>query len=91
MLTVTVALISGIALGFLIRQKDYLLKYINVISMVFMFILLTVLGISLGTNQEIIRSFKDIGIYAVAISVFSIIGSTFMGLFVYRLFFKKNR
>jgi len=90
MLNVTIALIAGLGVGFLIRRRDFLLKYIDVVSIIFMFILLSVLGLSLGTNKEVIKNFKSVGMYAVAISITSIIGSSFAGFVVYRLFFKKS-
>ena len=55
MLNVTIALLAGLGVGFLIRRRDFLLKYIDVVSIIFMFILLSVLGLSLGTNKEVIK------------------------------------
>ena len=89
MLIITL-IITGIGIGYLLRKKEFLLKYIDPILIILMFALLTILGLNLGIDKKVINSFKDVGFYAVIIAISSILGSSFIGFLLYRVFFREE-
>ena len=54
------------------------------------YVLLFLLGISVGTNQEVIGNLGKIGYESVAIAVASIAGSVLISTFLFKLLFRKN-
>jgi len=51
------------------------------------YLLLFLLGISIGTNREIIRNFPSIGLKALILTVAGVLGSCLASLLIYRVYF----
>jgi len=73
MLTIIGLMLAGIAIGFLLRQKR--LKWINQVITVLIWLLLFLLGITVGSNKQIIDGLRNLGLEALFLSVAGIIGS----------------
>ena len=70
MLNLIVALLAGIALGYVLRKK----KRINITRITFGIILLLIfsLGFGLGSNDELLESLPKVGFNAVIILMFAV-------------------
>ncbi len=70
MLNLIVALLAGIALGYVLRKK----KRINITRITFGIILLLIfsLGFSLGSNDELLESLPKVGFNAAMILMFAV-------------------
>lgn len=80
----------GVGVGFLLRKINTL-QNINSSIQYTIYLLLFLLGFSIGTNKQIINNFGRLGMEAIIISVASTLGSICMAWIVFRLFFKKRK
>lgn len=79
MIMVIAIVMVGALIGFLVRRKRALLRWINILTNVAIYALLLLLGISVGSNRAIILNLGSIGIKALALSVAAIAGSIAVG------------
>jgi uncharacterized membrane protein YbjE (DUF340 family) len=75
MTIVLIVMLGGLFTGYLIRKKKILQKPINFSISIAIFLLLFLLGISVGGNEKIISGFLSLGTYALIVSIASITGS----------------
>lgn len=87
MLIIILLLILGGLCGFLLRRQEIIIKYVNILTNLVIWLLLLFLGISVGSNEKIIKNIKIIGLNAVIISVGAVIGSVIVSYVVYQLYF----
>lgn len=90
MLTVIFILIIGIAFGNFFKRKESFIKTVDKLLLWSIYLLLFLLGISVGSNQTIIQNFAEIGFKAIMLSLSGVAVSIFLSYFVYRFFWKKN-
>lgn len=90
MLTVVGIMTIGIVLGYLIRSKTFLVKLNDKFIMWAIYLLLFVLGITIGANEVIMKSLPTLGLKALAITIGGVVGSIVMGWFTYNFFFKNR-
>lgn len=90
MISIVLVLSGGILLGLLLVNKPVLHRINNQLFNWSVYLLLFLLGISVGTNKEIISNLHKIGYEAAAIALFSIAGSVFLSWLLFRLVFIKN-
>ena len=64
---------AGIGIGYLMRRQS--LPWINQAITVLIWLLLFLLGIEVGHNEQIIRSLPTLGMEAVAIALTCVLGS----------------
>ena len=83
MFTVIGIMFAGIALGYLLRKQS--LSWINRAIMALIWLLLFLLGIGVGKNEQIIRSLPTLGMEASIIAFVCVLGSclTAWGLWKY--------
>ena len=83
MFTVIGIMFGGIALGYLLRKQS--LSWINRAIMTLIWLLLFLLGIEVGQNEQIIRSLPTLGMEAFIIAIVCVLGSclTAWGLWKY--------
>ena len=83
MFTVIGIMFAGIALGYLLRKQS--LSWINRTIMALIWLLLFLLGIEVGKNEQIIRSLSTLGMEASIIAFVCVLGSclTAWGLWKY--------
>lgn len=90
MFVVISIMFGGIAVGYLSRRVELLQKIGKPISYT-IFLLLFLLGITVGSNREIISNLSSLGGQALAISVSATLGSLIASWVVYHFFFKERR
>lgn len=90
MLSIFFFILSGVAVGYLSRNKTQL-KHVGSVINVIIIILLFFLGIAVGANKQIIESFASIGFDAFAIALATTLGSVLCAWFVFHRFFKNKK
>lgn len=91
MITVLLIMLAGIATGFLLRQKPMVLKISGKLTSIAIYILLFLLGISVGLNKTILNHFDRIGFQAFLITLGAISGSVAVLWIVYRFLFNDTQ
>jgi uncharacterized membrane protein YbjE (DUF340 family) len=89
MLAIIIILASGLLLGRLLR-KTSIPKNIGFVVNLTLMLLLFSLGISVGSNDEVLKNFPIIGMDALILSLAAILGSILCGKFVYNKFFRNK-
>ncbi|HUX55454.1 MAG TPA: LysO family transporter [Bacteroidales bacterium] len=90
MLTVIIIMTSGILAGYLFRNHQWISKPVGIIITWAIYLLLFLLGITVGTNEIIISNLDAIGFNALLITIGAVTGSVAVSWFTYTLFFRKN-
>lgn len=68
-------LAAGVAMGLLLRKRPRVLKGASKATTVAVWLLLLVMGIAVGSDPQVIRSFHELALQAGVISLASIAGS----------------
>lgn len=79
-------MLCGVALGYKLRHKRF--KFVSSAIMGFIFLLLFFLGVSVGSNAEIMDNLATIGTDALIITLGAVTGSCLAALAIYKFFFK---
>lgn len=87
MLKIVCIMLGGVLAGFLLRKKK--LGWVSQFIMIAIWILLFLLGIAVGHNEEILNNLDTIGWQALVLSIGAVLGSVLLAGVVYRFFFKK--
>lgn len=90
MITVLLLMTIGIILGWLLHKKIKILKITSELTNWAIYLLLFLLGISVGTNEKILNNFGEIGLQSILITIFAVTGSILTSWLTYILFFKKQ-
>lgn len=90
MIEVIVFLTLGIVLGYFVRKKPRFLSASNRLVSMSIYALLFLLGVALGTNNDVLAQLPRLGGYAFILATLSIIGSVILADFLYRKLFKKT-
>ena len=90
MISILVVLSAGIFVGFLLVGRPIWHKRNNNLMTLAIYVMLFLLGISVGTNREVISNLAKIGYESLAIAVASIAGSVLISTILFKLLFKKN-
>ncbi len=77
-------------LGFLLRQRKKLISANERLITYAIYLLLFLMGVSIGSNQQIMGSLSSLGITALVVSVGAVVGSILLGFLVSKLFFKSK-
>lgn len=80
---------AGMLLGFLLRKQR--LSWIHKAITVFIWLLLFLLGIDVGSNQEIINGLHTIGLEAVILTLAAVLGSVTAAWTLWYMVYKRNR
>ena len=90
MITVLALMTAGIFIGWLFQNKKKFLKINSELTNWAIYLLLFLLGVSVGTNEKILNNFDKIGLQAISITIFAVIGSIMVSWITYIMFFKKD-
>lgn len=90
MINILMVLSAGILIGLLIVKRPKLHQLNNTLLNWAIYLLLFLLGISVGTNKEVIQNIGIIGYQAVAIAFASIAGSVFLSFLLFKFLFKQD-
>lgn len=80
---------GGIGIGYLLRKIAFLQKLNTSISIT-IYLLLFLLGISVGNNDTIMNNLGTLGLEAFLIALAATLGSVIAAWVVYRFFFRKK-
>lgn len=90
MIGVLITMIAGIITGVFIHRKDHLIKINDRLITIAIYVLLFLLGISVGLNKTIVQNIGTLGIQALIITAGAVLGSVLISWVVYRFFFKEK-
>jgi uncharacterized membrane protein YbjE (DUF340 family) len=82
MFIVIAMMFSGIAFGYLMRRHRF--THISKIIISFIWILLFVLGVEVGSNPNVMNSLHNIGVEALFIAGMSILGSAVAAMLLWK-------
>lgn len=81
-------MISGIIAGVFVHQKQKLIKLNDWLISLAIYLLLFLLGISVGLNKTIIQNIGTLGFQALMITLGAIAGSVLMSWLIWQIFFR---
>lgn len=90
MITVLVLMSVGMVIGWFLHSKKKLIKLNESLTSWAIYLLLFLLGLSVGTNEKILQNFETIGFQAIIITIFAVAGSILTAWLTYIIFFKKD-
>ena len=73
MFIVILFMMAGILTGFIFRKKKF--RFINAIILTLIWLLLFLLGVEVGFNEQVITQFPKLGFEALLIATFATLGS----------------
>ena len=88
MFTIIGLMLTGILLGYLLRKRD--LKKIHQILTLLIWLLLFILGIEVGSNEQIIKGLHTIGLEAVILTLGGTLGSVIAAWALWRALYKRK-
>lgn len=89
MFTIIGLMLTGMLLGFLLRKQT--LSGIHKVITVLIWLLLFLLGIDVGGNQEIINGLHIIGLEAIIITLAAVLGSVTAAWGLWYVLYKRNK
>jgi uncharacterized membrane protein YbjE (DUF340 family) len=84
MIVVTISLLAGVGLGFLLKRRKSFLTAVETVTPWIICAMLFFLGVSLGMNEKVMANIAKLGINALLISVGGIAGSICLSIPLYR-------
>lgn len=90
MITVLLIMLAGILTGFAINRYPLAIKVNDQLISWAIYLLLFLLGISVGLNKTIVQNLDKIGVQALIITVGAISGSVLALWILYRVLFKEE-
>ena len=88
MFTIIGLMLTGMLLGYLLRKRD--LKKIHQIITLLIWLLLFILGIEVGSNEQIIKGLHTIGLEAVILTLGGTLGSIIAAWALWRPLYNKK-
>ena len=88
MFTIIGLMLTGMLLGYLLRKRD--LKKIHQIITLLIWLLLFILGIEVGSNEQIIKGLHTIGLEAVILTLGGTLGSVIAAWALWRALYNNN-
>ena len=89
MFTVIGLMFVGIILGYAI--KNYRLKFLSSIITTLIWVLLFILGIEVGSNQQIINGLATLGMEAIVITIAAVFGSCVAAWLLWYALYKRKK
>lgn len=91
MFTVLAIMSAGIILGYLVRHKKRFRKVIDSSINIAIYLLLFLLGISVGGNRTVVDNLGSLGFNALWLAVGAVAGSVGLSYLTYKLFFATDK
>lgn len=91
MLIVLILMTAGIVIGMFVNKLPRLIKTVDKLISYAIYLLLFLLGISVGLNKKIIENLDTIGLKAVLITLGSVAGSVLVAWVLYRFWFQTEK
>jgi len=83
-------MLTGILTGFIFKKKRNIVTAADKLAGWSIYLLLFLLGLSIGNNQMIITNFATIGLTSVILTLSGISGSVFFSFIIYKFLFQRN-
>ena len=90
MLEIIIIMCAGMAAGVLLRGREKIQAMADRLTLFSIYLLLFLLGLSVGLNEKIITAFPDLGFKAIVITLCSIAGSVLLSWILYITLFRKR-
>ncbi|MBW6479041.1 MAG: lysine exporter LysO family protein [Bacteroidales bacterium] len=90
MFTVVIIMAAGMLAGYLLRKHKKLISLSERLVMWAIYLLLFLLGVTIGVNDQILERFAEMGWLAFIIAVGGIGGSILIGWLVFTFFLKSK-
>ncbi len=87
MTEILIIMLIGIFTGFLFKKKRSLINAADKLAGFSIYLLLFLLGLSIGNNEIIINNFARIGFTSIVLTISGITGSIFFSYLTYKFFF----
>lgn len=88
MFTIIELMLTGMLLGYFLRKRN--LRKIHTIITVLIWVLLFILGIEVGGNEQIIKGLHTIGMEAVVLTLGGTLGSVIAAWALWRALYKRK-
>lgn len=88
MFTVIGFMFAGMLLGYLFRKKEIAAS--QHLTTVLIWVLLFLLGIEVGSNENIIQGIHNLGIEALILTIFGLAGSILSAWALWKILYKKE-
>lgn len=86
-----ISLCLGIVIGAYKKTSKKLIKINDIMTLICIFALLFVMGISIGTNKEVINNIGKVGLIALVYSILTILGSIIVVYLVSNILLRGKR
>jgi len=83
-------MLGGMLLGFLLKTKQRIVTANEKLITYAIYLLLFLMGVSIGSNELIMNSLSSLGTLALLLSTGAVAGSILMGFLVFKIFFNKD-
>lgn len=83
-------LITGVVAGYILSRFRGVHKLADKATMYIIYVLLLFMGLSVGSEPEVMKNLADIGLDALLIALFAIGGSVLTAFILYRIIFKAH-
>jgi uncharacterized membrane protein YbjE (DUF340 family) len=90
MIEILIIMFSGIILGFIFRRKKSIITAADKFAGWSIYLLLFLLGLSIGNNDKVINNFAQIGFNSILLTLSGITGSVLLSFIAYKFFFQKD-
>lgn len=90
MVPILALLTSGILIGLFLGRKGQPVRWVNPSVRGSIFLLLFFLGVSVGTNREVLMNLGTLGFRALVLAIGAIAGSIALAVVVYNRFFRSE-
>jgi hypothetical protein len=88
MLTILSFLVLGIGIGFIGRRRAAVLALADKVTHGAVYLLLFLLGVSVGLNKTVMSGLVNLGLQALLLSSGAVLGSVLVSMLVYNYFFR---
>ena len=90
MFLIVAIMVGGMLTGYALRNRHKFVKMMDAVVLGLIFLLLLLLGISVGSNKLIIDNIDKIGLSALWLTLGAVSGTLITSYFTYIIFFKKH-
>jgi len=81
---------GGMLLGFLLKARQRVVSANEKLITYAIYLLLFMMGVSIGSNDQIMNSLSSLGVLALIVSAGAVAGSILTGFVIFKIFFKND-
>ena len=89
MWSVILMMLAGVLVGFVFKKFKYIGLVGKLISLT-VFVMLFVLGVSIGANDDVVGNLGEVGLTALILAIAGIGGSILLSTLVFKVFYKSK-